>query len=1233
MHLVAMQVGRKLSMNIPSVSSWSNLSEISDASVEDIENRTEDEISSLTKSILNSAHSDFRTTILNGKLGSDLISKSLGDSSFDVRHAALSYACASLSSDEVSESDKEKIFVSFSRYFEQNADTCSVRESDLLRAGLACLFCYFSGCYSEKDPKRQAAFHKIVLVMDTLRDEGCILVGKSLAILVRSVSYETASELCELSMRSSLDCSKSLQRRRSAAAITSAIIKGLGQTCALRMTMVDNLRNIFNDENGEIAQLACGFNLYSSVCMIAGRSFEPFMFEFSPLIFCAFSNASAEVRGSARIAQASIASSLHNNTITFITPALVQGLTHKSWQNKVRSLVFMGDLSTRAPGFFKRSIPDIFGPLLECVFDTHPKVSASALSILRPICESVTNAELLGMLDLILLAIQYPQNKTEECLDKLMETTFVNSMDAPSLAIILPIILRGLRERAKELKQKAATTCGNICALVDDTRDLLPFISILLPELNKCEEHSHPDLRKCAVKAKESLLKGLDDQNLKGGKSSSSYICDALEASSIKIDPVVLTHVARVGGWMLTVAPLRMPPNILSQDICRELFSILEDSLDYALIEKVAEDAVLAYKGLEASSLNDAAPKDYIVELEGIILAFAGRVLLQRTDFVLERGHTYGIVGQNGTGKTTLLNRVAKKDISNFPQDVSVYYIQHEILSEKQETVLDFMLSSVPDSVSREIIQKTLFNVGFDETKMNGSIQSLSGGWRMKLAIARAMLWDADVLLLDEPTNHLDADAVAWLIDYLKSLTGTTICLVSHDYDFLSEVLSDVIHISEKSLVYYPMKFREFQSLKPEIVAALPSPSNAIMKDGGINSKNESTSTKHEINFAIDNIDASHIKPVIFPVPGNLEGVKSRSKVVMYMKEVSFRYPGAESPILKSATVKITQNSRVAIIGMNGAGKTTLMKLLIGELKADEGIGEVWVHHNLRLAYIAQHSMHHLEESVNNTPLEYLQNRFYQGRDREIAKRSSHNLSKEEFAISRERGNICEVVGRQERGKHLFYECRRSGRDDHDTDWEMLTSLERKDEYVMKMVRNFDEKLKAMQSGMDLRPLTKEEVRMHLENFGIDEDLAMGKIKRMSGGQKSRLVLAAAMWINPHVIALDEPTNYLDNDTLAALTNALALFKGGVIMISHNDAFVNKLCNETWLVGNGVVNIQAIAGKAKGMSVADRRALKKGLDAEEADLKEVQNNSKKTAAERKAEKERIKKSKAPIKFK
>ena len=197
-------------------------------------------------------------------------------------------------------------------------------------------------------------------------------------------------------------------------------------------------------------------------------------------------------------------------------------------------------------------------------------------------------------------------------------------------------------------------------------------------------------------------------------------------------------------------------------------------------------------------------------------LALAVGVLLQRTNFTLERGRTYGIVGQNGTGKTTLLNRVAAKDIAGFPEDVSVYYIQLQITSEKEETIVDFMVQMVPEGVSRGTVVNTLKEVGFDDEKMAATIQSLSGGWRMKLAIARAMLWNADVLLLDEPTNHLDTSAIAWLSNYLKSLTNTTICLVSHDYDFLADVLTDVIHLSEKTLTYYPMGFRDFQSLKPK---------------------------------------------------------------------------------------------------------------------------------------------------------------------------------------------------------------------------------------------------------------------------------------------------------------------------------------------------------------------------------------------------------------------------------
>jgi len=134
------------------------------------------------------------------------------------------------------------------------------------------------------------------------------------------------------------------------------------------------------------------------------------------------------------------------------------------------------------------------------------------------------------------------------------------------------------------------------------------------------------------------------------------------------------------------------------------------------------------------------------------------------------------------------------------------------------------------------------------------------------------------------------------------------------------------------------------------------------------------------------------------------------------------------------------------------------------------------------------------------------------------------------------------------------------------------------------MTRHYDEKLKASQSGLDIRPLTSKEVYAHLGDFGISTELADGKIKRMSGGQKSRLVLAAAMWTKPHVIALDEPTNYLDNETLAALTEALRKFKGGVLVVSHNAQFVSDLCTDSWRVYQGAVNSSDEHGKGLSQS-------------------------------------------------
>ena len=1219
--------------------------------------RSAEEVTAAKEAVLEVEHGPFVTAILDGTLPTSVVVAAMGDASEEVRDAALSVARAAVSG-EAAAGKSDQLLTALASTVDGAGDAAATRGADLARGAVVALYAHLAATTlpAGTDAKREEALRRVLSSLKNLNDDGCFVASRSAALLSDALGNDLIVNIEQLKNNSLT--TDDVSTRRACASGCAGLLKGAGGDSVNTLGITAAVTSALAAKK-DAAQRAGGLALYAHLCCTAGRAFEPSAVNLAPTVFIMRGDSDSNVRHAAEVAMASVVKSLPVTAMKLLAPALKHAMEHKAWQSKIGALGVCGNLATRVPGYFMRTLPEIFPAFLECVFDTHPKVLAVAEAVMAPICRCVKNAEVIGMLPLVISAIRSPQKETEECLDRLMETTFVNSMDAPSLAVILPVIMRGLRERAMEIKKKAAITCGNICALVDDVRDLTPFIPSLRPELEKCEEHSHPDLRECATKAKEGLLKGLEGDTGEK-KTGASLVADALKAQSKDLssaDALTLEYAAALGGWVIEMAPLRMPPSILANDVKLELQALLivsknagaeeSEKWDQALIA-AAQSAVLEYKGLDQSALADNEQHDYIVDLQGIILAFAGRVLLQRTNFSLERGKVYGIVGQNGTGKTTLLNRVAAKDIQGFPVGVSVYYIQHEILSEKSETIVDFMVANVPEGVSKETTISTLREVGFDDEKMAATIQSLSGGWRMKLAIARAMLWDAEVLLLDEPTNHLDTAAIAWLSNYLKSLTNTTICLVSHDYDFLADVLTDVIHLHDKNLTYYPMGFRDFQSLKPEIVAALPSPDNAITKiqsvGGNLAGQGGSTVSLAESEdavaeevtqkFAISSIgedQPSHIKPIRFPDPGPLEGVKNRSKCIMYMKDVSFTYPGSTKQILTAANVKITQDSRAALVGLNGAGKTTLMKLLIGELSADEGVGDVWQHHNLRLAYIAQHSMHHLEESINNTPLEYLQNRFYLGRDKEIAKRSSHNLTKDELKQSQERGAICEIIGRQERGKTLFYECRRAGRKESDTDWEPMSALQKKDEFVMKMVRNFDEKLKSMHSGMDLRPLTKEEVRLHLAEFGIDEDLAMGKIKRMSGGQKSRLVLAAAMWINPHIIALDEPTNYLDNDTLAALTKALSDFKGGVLTISHNKAFINELCNETWLVGDGVVLAQAIEGKEKKLSVAERRALKKGGDSSDFALNEAKDNKKLTTAEKKAQKVAALAAKGPVK--
>jgi len=380
------------------------------------------------------------------------------------------------------------------------------------------------------------------------------------------------------------------------------------------------------------------------------------------------------------------------------------------------------------------------------------------------------------------------------------------------------------------------------------------------------------------------------------------------------------------------------------------------------------------------------------------------------------------------------------------------------------------------------------------------------------------------------------------------------------------------------------MRFKAFHELKPEIAAGLPTADRPMAFDKGDSESGSESGSEADDGAAdestlskVDELMASgQILPIRFPDPGKPEGIRTYRKPILTMKSVSFKYPGTDRMILTDATATLTLGSRSVLLGANGAGKSTFLKLVVGdlELSEEDTNGEAWRHHNLRVSYIAQHSLHHLEEYLESTPMAYIQERFRHGLDREVSKLKQLTLDDDEKETCKEVGQIADVIGRQTRGKSLWYEVEKVGRKKSDTQWVPMDELtQRYGAYVGKLIRNFDEKQKAIDSGMAIRPITSAEILAHLADFGIDQSFSHGKIKQLSGGQRQRLVLCAAFWSKPHLIALDEPTNYLDNDTLAALTLALKNFKGAVLTVSHNRDFVAEIANEKWIVEDGKIEV------------------------------------------------------------
>ena len=556
-------------------------------------------------------------------------------------------------------------------------------------------------------------------------------------------------------------------------------------------------------------------------------------------------------------------------------------------------------------------------------------------------------------------------------------------------------------------------------------------------------------------------------------------------------------------------------------------------------------------------------------------LAYGGKILLHQTKLRLLRGHRYGLVGQNGAGKTTLMTAINNGKLDGWPHHLKTAYVDsgsNVDPDHEAQIVLPYLIKTTERS-EKDCVEM-LNMLKFTSAMKTGSIGALSGGWQMKLRLITAVLLNADILLLDEPTNHLDAATVKWLTDYLCGLTDTTVITVSHDTPFMENICTDIIHYEQRDVWGPYRKLVTYRGKMSEFVKKIPQ-------------------AKHYFELSTTDL---HFK---FPDPGRLEGIRTSTQKFLEMDGVEFCYPGAKKSTLENVAIKMTLSSRVAVLGANGAGKTTLVKMIVGETEPSNlGQCKFYIHPNLRVAYVAQHAFHHVEQHMENSPVSYIQWRFKDAYDKEKLESDGFRISDEEKKAIEE-FRLEDIWSRRMRAGVLEYEVKKKDVPERDNKYYSRDEL-----LAMgfeKLLKQTDEKIAAREAGLDLRPVTTSEIQKHLDDFGLAQEFGTyGKIRGLSGGQKVKLILAAAMWNCPHLLVLDEPTNYLDREALGALSAALNEWGGSVLMISHNKEFYSSVCKEEWIVGGGAVKVQGVSIERTMKAVAKKKKkFEKELEGEE----------------------------------
>lgn len=385
------------------------------------------------------------------------------------------------------------------------------------------------------------------------------------------------------------------------------------------------------------------------------------------------------------------------------------------------------------------------------------------------------------------------------------------------------------------------------------------------------------------------------------------------------------------------------------------------------------------------------------IKVDSFLLEIGGKILLEDAKLILSTGHRYGLIGKNGIGKTTLLYAIARKEIEDMNADPQILMIEQEVQG-SDKTALEIVLET--DGERKQLLEEEelllkdpnadskrlekiyerleeidaskaeskaltlLYGLGFTEKYIKLPSRLLSGGWRMRVALAKVLFCDPDILLLDEPTNHLDLDAVLWLEDYLQKFQNT-VFVVSHAREFLNSVCTDIIDLKNQKLTYYRGNYDDYEKQKDATILRQQKEFEAQQRQI---SHVQSFIERFRFNAKKASLVQSRLK--------HLERIKRVETVLQEDPNYHFEFSppdqvrppiirvddgvfgySPEDVLLKDLNFSVDMDSKIALLGANGVGKTTFLKILTSKLELQRG----QVYHN-RKAKVAMFSQHHVEK-------------------------------------------------------------------------------------------------------------------------------------------------------------------------------------------------------------------------------------------------------------------------------